>query len=379
MDEQGFPVSLALRYVIDRFRGRRSTNTIKDAVAAIGEFYRWAHSLDQSFDPENRLRVGPLLDGRELSSLAEYVRAGGRANVIPLAFHPLRRAAASGVRSNADFNNRLIRIRDFVCWAAVSQMAPPASQRDVDRFTRQVKAHLLTVPQSARKKGLPPTVVEKIQRVLHPDSGDNPFNRPVRMRNRLIFRLLLETGIRRGELCALRLEDFVATSGTLPLMIVVKRKDSLVDTRKDPPQVKTRGRRIPLGRGLFQDYLDYIQKHRGRQKHPFVFVSHRGGVPINKEAVNDMFFRLKNAILTEEPLDLTPHTMRRTFNDQLWSVCREQGLNDQQVKDISNYLGGWTEQSNQAATYNRRAVEESAMEIVEHMHVLNDKIAGKSP
>jgi integrase len=43
--------------------------------------------------------------------------------------------------------------------------------------------------------------------VIEPDHPENPFESKVRFRNYLILGLLLDLGIRRGELLGIRIED----------------------------------------------------------------------------------------------------------------------------------------------------------------------------
>ncbi|ACB75571.1 tyrosine-type recombinase/integrase [Opitutus terrae] len=376
LTREGLPVSLPTRYVIDEHRERSQTNTIGPIIRAISYFYEWCATLAEPFDPEVRLRDGPLLDRSELIGLQRYLRAGRRHNVIVFPKRTQAFSRASAVMKNGSLNTQLDRIRDFLVWAADFAMQPRAPTQEIDRLKRAMDALHLTRTRSKDKLGLTLTQQGELLRIV--DSGsenlDNPFSRQVRARNQTIVRLLLETGIRRGELCKLRVEDVNLRDVMSASIAIVRNPDDPFDPRRDEPQVKTLNRRIPL-RGATKDLMfEYLLKHRGLCRHPYFFTSSRGAVPLDVTAVNRIFTRIREASNAFAGVELTPHIMRHTFEENLARQVEALGWPEKKVNDVTNYLSGWVDQSKQAVVYLRRANEEFAMVAMSKLHALNDKI-----
>jgi len=373
---EGLPVSLPTRFVIDRLRDRRQAATIRSTIRAISFFYEWCATIVDPFDPEVRLREGPLLDTVEAMGLQRYLRAGRRQNVIVFPQRPVAHARNGTIIKSTDLNNQLDRIRNFLVWAARCARVPPASDKEIERLKACIDALHLTTTKSKDKLGLTADQQAELLRIVaaSDENSDNPFNRPVRARNETIVRLLLETGIRRGELCKLRVEDVNLREAESAFIAVVRNPDDPWDPRKDEPEVKTLNRRIPLRRVTKDLMFDYLLKHRGRCRHPYFFTSSRGAVPLDVTAVNRIFSGIREGSRAFANVDLTPHIMRHTFEENLARQADKLHWTDKQLNDVTNYLSGWTAQSKQAVAYQRRANEEFAMAAMIKLYELNDRI-----
>jgi integrase len=122
------------------------------------------------------------------------------------------------------------------------------------------KASSVVRVRRPRRTGRPPLLLpQQIQAVLDgcavfdPDSGEWAGN----LRDRLLFALLAETGMRLGEALGLRIRDFVMGRGGTPFIEIVPREDNANGAR-----VKMmRPRRVYVGgdlERLFADYLTYL-------------------------------------------------------------------------------------------------------------------------
>lgn len=111
-----------------------------------------------------------------------------------------------------------------------------------------------------RQQGRPPLLLpEQIQAILDgcavfdPSSGEWVGN----LRDRLLFALLAETGMRLGEALGLRISDFVMGRGGTAFVEIVPREDN-----ENGARVKMmRPRRVYVGvdlERLFADYLTYL-------------------------------------------------------------------------------------------------------------------------
>ena len=373
---EGIPMSLPTRYVVDRHRDKHQTTTIRAIVRAISHFYEWSTTIAAPFDPEVRLRVGSLLDTTEIMGLQRFLRAGRRQNVLVFPQRPVARSRNATVIGNTDLNNQLDRIRDFLVWAAECVRVPRFSSSEINGLRSRISAVRLTPTTAAAKYGLTIEQQGELMRIVDATRGNsgNPFNRQVRARNHTIVRLLFETGIRRGELCKLRVEDVNLRGSDGGSISIVRNPDDLWDPRKDEPEVKTLNRRIPLRRATKDLLFDYLLKHRGRCRHPYFFTSSRNAVPMDVTAVNRIFTRIRASSSAFAHVDLTPHILRHTFEENLARQAATLGWTEKRISDVTNYLSGWTEMSKQAINYQRRANEEFAMTAMTKLYELNDQI-----
>ena len=69
--------------------------------------------------------------------------------------------------------------------------------------------------------------------------------------------------MRRGELLNIRISDLNFRESTV---VVLRRADDLSDPRTNQPKVKTRGREIPLSKGLLDKTNAYIMNVNRRLK-----------------------------------------------------------------------------------------------------------------
>jgi integrase len=364
MGREGFPVSLPARFIVDRVRDRRQANTIEAKVRAIGFLYQWAASIETPLDMESRLRSARSLTRTEVTSFCRFLRACRVHDVIPFEWKSVRPAERTGVLGNNTFNIYLANVREFVMWAAETQSSPPLGPIETRKLERLFDSEKLTATPPRKLYGLDAGQQKELLRIVHPDADDNPFNMPVRQRNHLIVRILLETGIRRGELCKLRVEDVQTKGGADAFIEVVRRPDDRWDPRQNEPAVKTRGRRIPISSELKSLMLSYLQRLRGRVKHPYLFTDPSTGMPISSQVENKIIAQIRKRCPTLEVAKLTPHVLRRTFNGNLWERSKVLGWDEGKIKRITNYLNGWTETSQQSAIYQRKQIEQDAFELL---------------
>lgn len=262
-------------------------------------------------------------------------------------------------------------VRSFLMWAIETHLSavlssPTDLAKALSTVERAFRAHRIPQPVPSRRYGLSREEVAHLLATIHPDSLCNPFRQPSRQRNFLLIRLLLETGIRRGELCKLRLED-INTRGAGPFIRVARQPDDPRDKRRREPRVKTRERRIPIGGELCRLLIGYIARRPAAASHPYLFLSTRSADPLTMDGVTEVFLHVRRRVERVGNVDFTPHTLRRTFNDRLLESARTGAWTEQQVHDSQNYLNGWSEQSRQGAVYARRFVGQSAMEIAQAM------------
>lgn len=365
-----FPAVLPMRWAVTVLRRRKSTSTIEAHMRAVKDLYVWAAGYAVPFDPEARLRAGDTIGEKEVMALSSFVRACGRWNVIPFGERKQSEARNGGVRDNEHFNAVMARIRNFVLWV-LKRVEPPLPRSELEAQAARFDAQLLPKRSKRDRKGLSHEDERELRRLSAPDCGANPFHGGVRFRNDLIVRLMLETGLRRGELCKLKVGDFEHRAAASPLVHLRRVPNDSDDPRVNEPRVKTRPRMIPISDALARDLTIYIKRLRGRVKHPFLFVSSRGAGPISIEAVNYVVAQLRRASPKLRDARLTPHLLRYTFTDRIWEAAERTGLSAEDTVTALNYLCGWTELSKQSQQYGRRAIEAQALKLLSEMHQRN--------
>jgi integrase/recombinase XerD len=122
-----------------------------------------------------------------------------------------------------------------------------------------------------------------------------------RLRDRFLFVLLWETGVRIGEALGLRHEDLAAAEGTLTLMPRVN--DNRARAKSGSP------RTIPIGPEVVRLYADYLHGEYGDLDSDYMFVNLWAGSighPLTYAAVYDLVLRLRR----DTGVDFDPHWFR---------------------------------------------------------------------
>ncbi|EJH9589409.1 tyrosine-type recombinase/integrase, partial [Escherichia coli] len=236
---------------------------------------------------------------------------------------------------------------------------------EVDVFIESIRAH---IPRNSSlnmneisEKSLNEEEIKVLFRLLEIGGIENPFHKEVQVRNRLIFTLLLNLGLRAGELLNLKIDDFDLRDNTLS---VVRRHDSKEDGRSYQPLVKTGERVIPLSDELAREIFDYISNSREkmtkRKKHNFLFVAHctgkNAGEPLSISAYEKVISTLKRA--SPELYNLSGHRLRHSWNYMYSKGIEGAELEYNRRKDLRNYLMGWSKESIMCDRYNYKYISQ---------------------
>ncbi|ENA4538776.1 site-specific integrase [Escherichia coli] len=242
---------------------------------------------------------------------------------------------------------------------------------EVDVFIESIRAH---IPRNSSlnmneisEKSLNEEEIKVLFRLLEIGGIENPFHKEVQVRNRLIFTLLLNLGLRAGELLNLKIDDFDLRDNTLS---VVRRHDSKEDGRSYQPLVKTGERIIPLSDELAREIFDYISNSREkmtkRKKHNFLFVAHctgkNAGEPLSISAYEKVISTLKRA--SPELYNLSGHRLRHSWNYMYSKGIEGAELEYNRRKDLRNYLMGWSKESIMCDRYNYKYISQQEKDVV---------------
>ncbi len=129
-----------------------------------------------------------------------------------------------------------------------------------------------------------PDVFLRAIELADPESPSNPWRSMARKRNSLMFKILIATGMRLGELLSLRTDSkHLVLSSDHPEIRIrrVHSPDESIDPRRTPPGQKTTERSLLISTDLASEIENYILTDRRSampaRKHNFLFVNHRRG------------------------------------------------------------------------------------------------------
>ena len=388
IEPRSAPALEPIRYALAMLRNAgRAEPTIDAHMRAIAVAREWARS--NGFVLESRMSSGTGLELREIESLSHALRIAHTTSSLqpplPGNVHRLSRsgkavkpALAQGSDAMLDPQtgaNRVRFVAGYLDWLARHSRAEGARQAlrsTVEGLGERAKARARR--PAAPRKGLSGPQRDRLFAVADPGSADNPFRSPaVRHRNLAIVCCLDETGMRRGELCGLRIPDI--DFGKLAIAIHRRAPDP-ADPRRERPMTKTGARLVPIRPELADVLFAYLSGARRAEPaarlHAYVFVAHGGrrpGAPLSPRSVGKVFDALRDAV----GFSLHPHLLRHTWNDRFSAAIdrkatRGEGTAEAAEERIRNFLMGWSPQSRMAPLYTRRHVERAAEAALKGMH-----------
>ncbi|WP_411564897.1 tyrosine-type recombinase/integrase [Pseudomonas shirazensis] len=367
-------------YVQLRFK-HRAYNTVAAHLRAIQAFYAYARTRDLDIDEAifacHFEAILALLDGyaiwlqsrRQADNLVARI---GKADTV--FFQQI------GSRTRDQY---LRLLKKYLSWC-VTRYLPRARQNSAthadidvvfadvaDVIERRFESHIINArPDRTRYRSLTDTQLQIVRTVIRPGSAENPFPERLQLRNWLMIELLLETGIRRGELLKLYTTDI--NKGSQHAYVSINdRENDPGDPRAEEPALKTHGRTVGISTQLYEVYEHYIQSERRpwrdgkpiKLPYRYLFISDRGR-PLSIRALSNVLDRLFLAIELAHPgllTTLSAHDFRHTFADRFLAyLVVQRGHDLERATDELRRVCGWTETSAMPRRYASRYLAESA-------------------
>ena len=278
------------------------------------------------------------------------------------------------VVSPETFNNRLATVRQYLVWridVSLSQLSFTDKQYEL---LETVKKRLLnwidnsfinaSKASGVLLKSLTDKEVEFLLQCLNPVISDSfGYFEPLKYRNFVIVMLMLNCGLRPGELLSLRVEDIQI--GAISSVTVRRRPLDPMDKRNPRPSIKRMGRILPLEGNNFLRILDkYIMEkreilqERSNRDTDYLVLSDEGE-PLSHSSLTLFFTRLRKAYPDSLPSILTPKSLRHTFSMRLERVLRESGYEEERRRQALALLRGDTSLESQTV-YIAQEIEENA-------------------
>ena len=376
------PLPILVPFIYVQLKLRHSAyNTAAAHLRAIQAFYTYAKCRDLNIDDAilacHFESILALLDG-----YAIWLQSGRQADNL---------VARIGTTATAPFPQIDPRSRDqylrllkqYLSWC-VTRYIPRARQNSTtmanievvfadvaDVIERRFESHIINVrPDHARYRSLTDTQLQIIRTLIRPGAAENPFPERLQLRNWLMIELLLETGIRRGELLKLYTTDINQGSQHAYVSINDREHDPS-DPRAEEPALKTHGRTVGISAQLYEVYEHYIQGERRplRNGKPmkllyrYLFISDRGR-PLSIRALSNVLDRLFLTIELAHPgllPTLSAHDFRHTFADRFLAYLVEKRGHDlERATDELRRVCGWSDTSAMPRRYASRYLTESA-------------------
>jgi integrase/recombinase XerD len=300
-------ISEVLDFTIALGQRGMSPNTIKGYVDDLKIFYEWLDSVGLKFyevKPYNITSFIEYIDNRSASKKVSPSTLNRYLATISSFFKHFE--AIGGYVEESP----LVKVRSYVLTQNRGYLRHVMKNWDKglqSYFRRKVKR------KSDRKRLYPDTVQKYYQAIDKLWEKDESLA----FRNKLMFRLLYETGYRVSELLHLRISDFDYPEPTEKTgnIYLIEREGESPDR-----QLKSGERTTPVSVKLLQVLDDYVLYHRPNKDNvEHIFVSHSKGnlgEPIGRSSVEDML----NQVQLASGIDyfrLTPHSLRHTHASEL--------------------------------------------------------------
>jgi site-specific recombinase XerD len=163
--------------------------------------------------------------------------------------------------------------------------------------------HHISKSAPRKRRAISLKTPHRLPRVLSAAEVQTILDACTRLRDRLLFAVLYDTGMRIGEALGLRHEDLAAAEREVSITARVNDNRARVKTG--------RSRTVPVGADLLRLYADYLHAEYGDLDSDHVFVNlwgHPMGHALSYRAVYDLVLRLRK----RTGIDFDPHWFRHT-------------------------------------------------------------------
>jgi site-specific recombinase XerD len=389
--ETGMPAFWPMLYVTSKLRAKGLAVTSKNSqLGAILCFYKWAEM--RGIDIDSRIASGEGFSRNEIDTLVTLLRSrisdlpdflSPSSNVIPIGSSQPKHSdiwqtlEEQPKQINASsYNDRLVYVGNYIVWLCdyLSDQNHRFSSEKRELITKigtDFQAVLRSMksvePNTAfdASKSLVNKDIRTILEYAKPHSPLNPwYGTQAQIRNFAIICLLLDTGLRTGELLSLKLKDIIWAKKGAKGLKVKRRQGSKDDPRKKQPGTKRDEREVPLSEGAFKALDLYVSSVRNtipdasRTEYLIISVGNKSkGVPLSSISP------ITDAIRDLTGINLTPHKLRHTAT---WRYCvaqKKQGRKWDEFVDQLCLKFGWSSpQSPTVRHYAKRYLKDKMFE-----------------
>jgi integrase len=355
-------------------------NTIRKKARAIMHLYAWG--LANNIDIEFRFQKLQLLNIEEIESLHNFSKLFYK-DVLKFQNTPIRSIFEKNKKNNLiklktnknnfvsteSYTNTIRYIRFYLIWLADYNSV--FIRDNVDKYNTYVtkKNEMLSYmvarvrsfrnKSSSGKDAFNQDVQNDIIEAINPGSINNPWSiKFIKERNQIYILLSLSTGLRRGEMLKIQVQDFDPLAKTISLK---RRPDDKYDTRDYEPNVKTLERVLEIEEYPCYLLVQYIKKRRKLSKskyHPYLFVNRKGD-PLSYNSAGKIYLTLRDKN-PNFPENLTQHLVRHTLNFRMSELMKSLSLSEKEMNNYLKEIMGWSKNSKMPERYNQTFIRKEA-------------------
>jgi len=369
LDNDGLPIPMPSEFIM----GRRAlaTNTLVRNLREISVLCRWLER--ERIDLWDRITRGKAFTEAEIrGGLIESLRREQSQN---------RKVKRLSVTPNT-FNQRLTTVRQFFgLYFDIYLGSIPFGDFRYEHIRDQkmrtiswLDNSFISAPpsNSSKQKGLSVKQAQFLVRCLDPEKdlifGRNPA---VRFRNYISVMIMLNYGLRPGELLSLRIEDI--EFGAISAILVTRRAPDPKDSRRPRPRIKRNGRVMPIDNPIFAKHLDeYIMKWRdklevnSKQESEYLILNDEGR-SLSQPSVTQFFQILRQRFPNDLPSNLSAKSLRHTFSSNMEKELRGVGLDENRRAEALADLRGDSSLNSQLV-YISHEIQEQANVAMRNYH-----------
>jgi integrase len=365
LNSQGIPMYFPLLWVLTERRAiGLATSTIEADLIAIKDLYCWSDL--RGIPIENRFAERKILQPHEITSLFDYIK------INKLQQTALSKKTINGPRYSSSKHSaiKIKRVIQYIGWLSdpITQKQPQNIHDGYENSRNNMLSRMnAKAPISKNRNSLfgrTSLSEEQVAGLLEFFQSQPPKvtqeSNYTWKRDRLILKMLLLCGIRRGELAGIKINNIDPRFGKI---LIPRSPDDPDETRKHQPATKTNDREIPVSTTLMNEIQEYIFHYR-RQKslsktHPYLFVSVRTGKPISLAGINNIFRSIRRLNLNISKT-LSPHVLRHSFAVNYVQKMENDGVQfSRQAQALSEAMG-WRQGSGTEAIYLKRHTKKQA-------------------
>jgi integrase len=398
VDNNDIPVkALANSFLYDVFLNA-SFSTKERIAQELKTVLNYFNSI--SINIEERVNSGDLLTPSEISAFYGVMRLRKEAfdNLDKLSFIPnvesknIRNAISASIYNNkkvsiATTTGRVTTLRKYLSYLFDyyhgDSLPPKWLLNSFETLIAKLKAkesyssHKSNAnPVELVESVIPDNIYDKFLKIIKPSDKNNPFKNS-KLRNYLMLSIMDQAGIRRSEVCKIKISDCLF-DGDYNKIQVYSSPDDPTDPRLNRPDKKSgRSHMSGINASLMKEiafYIEHVRKTFFRSnQHDFLFISEKdthgtAGLPITREMVNYMFVIVSKTL----NFKINPHLLRHKWNERLSVKGKEKGLDREYLEDIRRNAMGWQPDSAMGRIYNDKHEQLVAIELMtEHQEKID--------
>jgi integrase len=382
---------------------RRAENTQLNSCTSIAQFYEYIESKFQKTVESFVFKHDILALADELTGFAEYLGTGRKAvNVVSLSQFEYVEKETYNIRLKAvgrflHYLNERYTTRKYETFCLSDKEIRSKKLSVKFRVIEQLKDLAASKGTSVPRKYRSLTVFQTkvLVAVIYPHTPTrsniyNPFkSSEVIFRNYLMCTVLLEYGLRRGELLLLTTTSFkqgIRESGNAIqyYLIVTTLEDEDEDFGKVNAKLKNQHahRTLKITEAHYGLLMHYVKQVRPEADSEMLFLSSAKQTPLTTRMLNKIFkkyifkamCKVSPELLKTDSLEylseFTPHMLRHTWAVAMlfWFCSKEyaEKYGEDQIMSLESaqeklrVLGGWSIKSEMPAHYGRRYIEVAA-------------------